>query len=223
MPPSAGEPAGEDGAARRGLAWVLGALAVPDFRRFFLGQAISQLGDRLVPVALTFAVLGQTHSVTDLSIVLTTQSVAQLAFILAGGVIADRVPRRDLMRWSDAAPMRRALQASTCFILAPLALAIGMPAAAVAVMAAAGGTGLIIFSSLYDTSIQQNAARVARIGSTMGPSASRKRHRSHRISRVGECPGLNAGAIVARIQRAVHEFGSGPPADDLALIVFRGL
>jgi serine phosphatase RsbU (regulator of sigma subunit)/anti-sigma regulatory factor (Ser/Thr protein kinase) len=39
---------------------------------------------------------------------------------------------------------------------------------------------------------------------------------------LGECSGLNAGAIVARIQRAVHEFGTGPPADDLALIVFRG-
>ncbi len=40
---------------------------------------------------------------------------------------------------------------------------------------------------------------------------------------LGECSGLNAGAIVARIQRAVHEFGSGPPVDDLALIVFRSL
>jgi serine phosphatase RsbU (regulator of sigma subunit)/anti-sigma regulatory factor (Ser/Thr protein kinase) len=40
---------------------------------------------------------------------------------------------------------------------------------------------------------------------------------------LGECSGLNAGAVVARIQRAVHEFGTGPPADDLALIVFRGL
>jgi serine phosphatase RsbU (regulator of sigma subunit) len=40
---------------------------------------------------------------------------------------------------------------------------------------------------------------------------------------LGECSGLNAGAIVARIQRAVHEFGTGPPTDDLALIVFRGL
>ena len=40
---------------------------------------------------------------------------------------------------------------------------------------------------------------------------------------LGECSGLNAGAIVARIQRAVLEFGSGPPVDDLALIVFRGL
>ncbi len=40
---------------------------------------------------------------------------------------------------------------------------------------------------------------------------------------LGECSGLNAGAIVATIQRAVHEFGTGPPADDLALIVFRSL
>jgi serine phosphatase RsbU (regulator of sigma subunit)/anti-sigma regulatory factor (Ser/Thr protein kinase) len=40
---------------------------------------------------------------------------------------------------------------------------------------------------------------------------------------LGECSGLNAGAIVAKIQRAVQEFGTDPPADDLALIVFRGL
>jgi serine phosphatase RsbU (regulator of sigma subunit)/anti-sigma regulatory factor (Ser/Thr protein kinase) len=37
------------------------------------------------------------------------------------------------------------------------------------------------------------------------------------------CSGLNAGSIVARIQRAVREFGSGPPADDVALLVFRAL
>ena len=40
---------------------------------------------------------------------------------------------------------------------------------------------------------------------------------------LGECSDLNAGAVVARIQRAVDEFGSDPPADDLALLVFRGL
>lgn len=37
-----------------------------------------------------------------------------------------------------------------------------------------------------------------------------------------DCSGLNAGSIVARIQREVREFGSGPPADDMALIAFRG-
>ena len=38
----------------------------------------------------------------------------------------------------------------------------------------------------------------------------------------GECSGLNAGAIIARLQRAVSDFGSGPQTDDVALIAFRG-
>lgn len=40
---------------------------------------------------------------------------------------------------------------------------------------------------------------------------------------LGECSGLNAGSVVARIQRAVRAFGSGPPTDDMALLVFRAL
>jgi serine phosphatase RsbU (regulator of sigma subunit)/anti-sigma regulatory factor (Ser/Thr protein kinase) len=39
----------------------------------------------------------------------------------------------------------------------------------------------------------------------------------------GECTGLNAGAVAARIQRAVHEYAPEPPADDMALIVLRAL
>jgi serine phosphatase RsbU (regulator of sigma subunit)/anti-sigma regulatory factor (Ser/Thr protein kinase) len=37
-----------------------------------------------------------------------------------------------------------------------------------------------------------------------------------------DCSGLNAGAAVARIQQEVVGYGSDPPADDLALLVFRG-
>ena len=40
---------------------------------------------------------------------------------------------------------------------------------------------------------------------------------------LANAPGLNAGSIVARIQRTVREFGPDPPTDDLALLVFRGL
>jgi len=40
---------------------------------------------------------------------------------------------------------------------------------------------------------------------------------------LGDCRDLNAGSVVARIQRTVREFGSDPPTDDLALLVFRGL
>jgi serine phosphatase RsbU (regulator of sigma subunit)/anti-sigma regulatory factor (Ser/Thr protein kinase) len=40
---------------------------------------------------------------------------------------------------------------------------------------------------------------------------------------LGECSELGAGSVVARIQRTVSEFGSDPPADDLAVLVFRAL
>ncbi len=40
---------------------------------------------------------------------------------------------------------------------------------------------------------------------------------------LGDCSELNAGSVVARIQRTVREFGSDPPTDDLALLVFRAL
>jgi hypothetical protein len=102
--PVTGRAAGGDGTPAR-FGRAPGVLGVPDFRRYFIGQAISQFGDRLVPVALAFAVLDRFHSVTDLSIVLASGAVAQLAFFLAGGVIADRISRRDLMLWSDVAQL----------------------------------------------------------------------------------------------------------------------
>jgi serine phosphatase RsbU (regulator of sigma subunit)/anti-sigma regulatory factor (Ser/Thr protein kinase) len=40
---------------------------------------------------------------------------------------------------------------------------------------------------------------------------------------LAECSDLNAGSVVARIRRAVQEFGSDPPTDDLALLVFRAM
>jgi serine phosphatase RsbU (regulator of sigma subunit) len=39
----------------------------------------------------------------------------------------------------------------------------------------------------------------------------------------GECTGLTAGAVAARIQRAVQDYAPQPPADDMALIVLRAL
>lgn len=83
--------------------WFAAVLAVPAFRRYFIGQTVSQFGDRLVPVALAFAVLRATHSVGDLSFVLVSGSLAQLACLLPGGVIADRWPRRAVMVGCDVA------------------------------------------------------------------------------------------------------------------------
>ncbi|MGO9489175.1 MAG: MFS transporter [Solirubrobacteraceae bacterium] len=79
-----------------------GPLRAGAFRLLFAGRAISSLGDRLVPVALAFAVLELTGSVTDLGIVMGAQTAALLAFVLVGGVWADRLPRRSVMLGSDA-------------------------------------------------------------------------------------------------------------------------
>jgi predicted MFS family arabinose efflux permease len=71
------------------------------FRLLFAGQAISAVGNRLVPVALAFAVLELTGSVTDLGIVLAAQTVPLIVFLLLGGVWADRLARQRMMLASD--------------------------------------------------------------------------------------------------------------------------
>ncbi len=78
-----------------------GALSFRPFRLLFGAQSISAFGDRLVPVALAFAVLDLTGSVTDLGIVLACQTVPRVVFVLFGGVWADRISRRRLMLGSD--------------------------------------------------------------------------------------------------------------------------
>lgn len=78
-----------------------GVLRHRSFALLFTGQAISSLGDRLVPVALAFAVLDLTGSVTDLGLVIAAQTAPLLLFVLVGGVWADRLPRHRVMLATD--------------------------------------------------------------------------------------------------------------------------
>ena len=79
----------------------LGVLADRQFRRYFLGQTTSWLGDGLLPVAISFAVLELTGSATDLGLVLAVRMVPVIALVLVGGVWADRLPRQWVMIGSD--------------------------------------------------------------------------------------------------------------------------
>lgn len=78
-----------------------GPLGEPTFRALFAAKAVSALGDRLVPVALAFAVLDLTGSVSDLGIVLAAQVIPVVLFVLLGGVWADRLRRQRVMLASD--------------------------------------------------------------------------------------------------------------------------
>jgi hypothetical protein len=79
----------------------MGAWRERNFRLLFIGQTASALGNTLVPVALSFGVLDLTGSAADLGFVLGAESAAMVIFILLGGVIADRLPRRGLMLFAD--------------------------------------------------------------------------------------------------------------------------
>ena len=92
-----------------------GPLRRPAFRLLFLGQSVSALGDRVVPVALAFAVLDLTGSVADLGIVLAAAAVPLVVFVLIGGVWADRLPRQQVMLASDL--VRGGAQAASAALL----------------------------------------------------------------------------------------------------------
>lgn len=75
----------------------------------------SSVGDSLVPVALAFAVLSINRSPTALGAVLAAFMLARVAFTLAGGVIADRFPRRAVMLACDG--VRAIVEAFTATML----------------------------------------------------------------------------------------------------------
>jgi MFS family permease len=81
----------------------LGVLAGRNFRRFYLGYAASLLGTAMSAVAIAFAVLDSGGTPTGLGFVFTANIVPMIAFMLCGGVIADRLGRRAIMLTADVA------------------------------------------------------------------------------------------------------------------------
>jgi MFS family permease len=71
-----------------------------DFRLLFAGQLLSTLGDRIVIVALALYVT-QIGTPTDVGLVLGAATGSMVAFLLLGGVWADRLPRHRVMLVSD--------------------------------------------------------------------------------------------------------------------------
>jgi MFS family permease len=84
---------------------VIGAALAPfrerNFRLLWFGQAVSAVGDALVPVALAFATLAVAHSASALGLVLAVSTVGSLIALPAGGVWSDRLPRQLVMLTSD--------------------------------------------------------------------------------------------------------------------------
>jgi MFS family permease len=80
---------------------VVGPLRERDFRLFFTGHAVSAIGYRFTQVAMAFAVLDLTGSVADVGYVFAARTITVVAFLLVGGVWADRLERRRVMLTAD--------------------------------------------------------------------------------------------------------------------------
>jgi MFS family permease len=73
------------------------ALSVPNYRRYYSGQAVSMIGTWMQMTAQSWLVLTLTHSGTALGLVVALQTLPVLVLGPYGGVIADRVDKRRLM------------------------------------------------------------------------------------------------------------------------------
>jgi len=144
----------------------MGPLRERNFLLLFIGQSVSGLGNALVPVALAFALLDLTHSAADLGYVLGTEAAAQVVFLLAGGVIADRISRRAVMLTADV--VRGAAEAVLGIILVtghPSVWVIGLLAAVQGVAGAAflpASSGLV--PSIVSPENLQQANQLQQVG-----------------------------------------------------------
>jgi MFS family permease len=85
-----------------------------NFARYLGSLIVSHLGSGMAIVALAFAVLGF-GTPTDLGIVLLSREVPMIAFLLLGGVFADRLPRRRILITTEL--VKGAAQVATAALL----------------------------------------------------------------------------------------------------------
>ncbi len=108
---------------------ALAPLRHAPFRYLALGRTISMLGNAVAPIALAFAVLDLTGSAGDLGLVVGARSLTNVVFLLFGGVLADRLPRQQVMVVSGGlASLTQGLVASlvlTGAATVPLLMALG--------------------------------------------------------------------------------------------------
>jgi len=146
-----------------------------EFRLLFGGQAVSVLGDRIVIVALAFAVLEVGGSTADVGLVLAAGTLPLVATVLVGGVVADRASRRavmvaaDLVRVASQGAMAALLVAGVAEIWM-LALLAGVTGAATGFFSPAS-TGLLPEVVLAEQLQPANALRAsaAATGEILGP------------------------------------------------------
>lgn len=83
------------------LPHALAPLRERQFAWFYATRVVNTTGSMMVSVALAFAVLDLGHSATALGQVLAARTIPMVAFLLFGGVLADRFPRSAILQLSN--------------------------------------------------------------------------------------------------------------------------
>jgi MFS family permease len=122
-----------------------------NFRLLFLGQAASTIGDQVVRVALALYVT-EIGSPTDVGVVLAAATLPLVAFVLVGGVWADRLPRHRVMIVTDL--VRGALHV----LLAALIFTGSVEIWHIVVIEALFGTAEAFFQPAYSGLVPQTVA-----------------------------------------------------------------
>jgi MFS family permease len=110
------------------------------YRYLFLAQTISLLGSAVSPVGLAFAILdSRGGTASQLGFVLGARSLGMVAFLLLGGVLADRLPRFRLMATANL------IAFGTQSSMAAMFLSGHAPTALVAALAFGNGAAAALF------------------------------------------------------------------------------
>jgi MFS family permease len=126
-----------------------GPLRERPFRLLWLAWTGSSVGDTLIPVALVFAVIEIHGGALAFGIVLTCRTVALGVSTIAGGVWADRLPRRAVMISADL------LRFGTQSVTAALLLAGTAHVWQLAVLQSAAGVGAGFFTPAWTALLPQ--------------------------------------------------------------------
>lgn len=110
-----------------------------NFRLWIAGEAVSVLGDRMVAIALAFAVLGLGGSPAEVGLVLAGFTLPTVALLPFGGVVGDRLSRRAVMVSADVA---RLVSQGT---LAALLISDSIDVAGIVILAAVTGAATGFF------------------------------------------------------------------------------
>lgn len=136
-----------------------------DLRWLLLSQTISTTGDRIALVALSALVIDQSGSVADLGIVIGAQSAALVAFLLLGGVWADRLPRHRMMLATDIC--RAALHGAVAVLILAGSLDIWVLVAVELIFGAAEAFSRPAFTGLLPQTVPESMIQEANAANSL--------------------------------------------------------